>query len=54
MNGHNLATEALRLCALCWLIAVKKQRGLVPSVCLSVCLGVVHGAIIPVISHGSV
>lgn len=46
---HNLVIEAL-----CWLIAVKKQRG-VGAVCgcPSVCLGVVHGAITPVIAHGS-
>lgn len=50
LYGHNLVIEAL-----CWLIAVKKQRG-VGAVCgcPSVCLGVVHGAITPVIAHGSV
>lgn len=39
--GDNLAIEAVCLCALCWLIAIKKQRRGVGVVCecLSVCLG---------------
>lgn len=60
---NNTMSESIQVDAyayFCWssvfvpfVNCVKQQRGMV-GVCLSACLGVVHGATTPVISHGSV